>query len=66
MGFAPDTVDRLFGGRPPGPVVGGWLHAAEADGMGGVAVPRHPTVFGWTVLDDGQRVLGAVETRRTS
>lgn len=59
MGFAEDTVDRLLAAADPveRPVVGGlaftWRHD-EPDGMGGWRTRAAPTVFDWTVLDDGQ------------
>jgi GT2 family glycosyltransferase len=59
MGFAPDTVDRLFEAADPElrPVVGGLCFTQreeESDGMGGWRCRATPTVFDWTVLDDGQ------------
>jgi hypothetical protein len=57
MGFAPDTVDRLFAAADPveRPVVGGLCFTQreeESDGMGGWRCRATPTVFDWTVLPD--------------
>jgi hypothetical protein len=57
MGFAPDTVDRLFAAADPveRPVVGGLCFTQreeESDGMGGWRCRATPTVFDWTVLED--------------
>jgi hypothetical protein len=59
MGFAPDTVDRLFAAADPAerPIVGGLCFTQReesSDGMGGWRCRATPTVFDWTVLDDGQ------------
>ncbi len=59
MGFAADTVDRLLAAADPveRPVVGGLAFTQkeeEPDGMGGWRCRAAPTVFDWTVLDDGQ------------
>jgi glycosyltransferase involved in cell wall biosynthesis len=59
MGFAADTVDRLLAAADPAerPVVGGLAFTQkeeEPDGMGGWRCRAAPTVFDWTVLDDGQ------------
>ncbi len=58
MGFAPDTADRLLAEADPAerPVVGGLAFTQreeESDGMGGWRCRATPTVFDWTVLDDG-------------
>lgn len=59
MGFAADTVERLLAAADPveRPVVGGLAFTQkeeESDGMGGWRCRAAPTVFDWTVLDDGQ------------
>jgi hypothetical protein len=59
MGFAADTVDRLLAAADPveRPVVGGLAFTQkeeESDLMGGWRCRAAPTVFDWTVLDDGQ------------
>jgi GT2 family glycosyltransferase len=59
MGFAPDTVDRLFAAADPvdRPVVGGLCFTQrqeESDGMGGWRCRATPTVFDWTALPDGK------------
>jgi GT2 family glycosyltransferase len=59
MGFAPDTLDRLFAAADPElrPIVGGLCFTQreeESDGMGGWRCRATPTVFDWTVLDDGK------------
>src|SRR5207344_1894967 len=59
MGFHPDTLDRLFAAADPQlrPVVGALCFTQreeESDGMGGWRCRATPTVFDWTVLDDGQ------------
>jgi hypothetical protein len=59
MGFAPDTIDRLMEAADPvlRPIVGGlaFTQREEAsDGMGGWRCLATPTVFDWTVLDDGK------------
>jgi hypothetical protein len=59
MGFAADTVDRLLAAADPveRPVVGGLAFTQRqelSDGMGGWRCRATPTVFDWTVLDDGQ------------
>jgi hypothetical protein len=60
MGFAPDTLDRLFDAADPDlrPIVGGLCFTQreeQSDGMGGWRCRATPTVFDWTVLDDGQQ-----------
>jgi GT2 family glycosyltransferase len=59
MGFAADTVERLLAAADPEerPIVGGLAFTQkeeEPDGMGGWRCRAAPTVFDWTVLDDGQ------------
>jgi hypothetical protein len=59
MGFAPDTIDRLFEAADPveRPLVGGLCFTQReetSDGMGGWRCLASPTVFDWRVLDDGQ------------
>jgi len=59
MGFAADTVERLVEAADPveRPVVGGLAFTQreeEPDGMGGWRCRATPTVFDWTVLDNGQ------------
>ena len=59
MGFAADTVERLLAAADPveRPVVGGLAFTQkeeEPDQMGGWRCRAAPTVFDWTVLDDGQ------------
>jgi hypothetical protein len=59
MGFAPDTLDRLFEAADPElrPIVGGLCFTQreeQSDGMGGWRCRATPTVFDWTVLEDGQ------------
>jgi glycosyltransferase involved in cell wall biosynthesis len=59
MGFAPDTVERLLEAADPleRPMVGGLAFTQreeESDGLGGWRCRAAPTVFDWTVLDDGQ------------
>ena len=60
MGFAPDTIDRLLEVANPesAPIVGGLCFTQreeESDGMGGWRCRATPTVFDWTVLEDGQQ-----------
>ena len=59
MGFFPDTIDRLLEAADPAerPIVGALAFTqqeAAPDGMGGWRSRAAPTVFDWTVLDDGQ------------
>ena len=60
MGFAPDTIDRLLEVADPesAPIVGGLCFTQreeQADNMGGWRCRATPTVFDWTVLEDGQQ-----------
>jgi hypothetical protein len=57
MGFAPDTVDRLFAAADPAerPVVGGLCFAykeAAQDGWGGARCVPRPTIFDWVTEGD--------------
>lgn len=57
MGFAPDTVDRLFAAADPveRPVVGALCFAnreTENDGMGGRRATAAPVVLDWKHIDD--------------
>jgi hypothetical protein len=59
MGFAADTVERLMAAADPEerPVVGGLAFTQKeeiSDEMGGWRCRATPTIFDWTVLDDGQ------------
>jgi glycosyltransferase involved in cell wall biosynthesis len=59
MGFSPDTVDRLLAAADPEerPVVGALAFTQQEvtpDQMGGWRCRAAPTVYDWTVLDDGQ------------
>jgi hypothetical protein len=59
MGFAPDTLDRLFAAADPveRPIVGALCFTQrqeESDGMGGWRCRATPTVFDWTALPDGK------------
>ena len=58
MGFAPDTIDRLFEVADPveRPLVGALAFTQreeKSDGMGGWRCLASPTIFDWKVLPDG-------------
>lgn len=58
MGFAPDSVDRLFAAADPveRPVVGGLCFMSREvgpDGAGGHLVQPLPTIFDWVTTDEG-------------
>jgi glycosyltransferase involved in cell wall biosynthesis len=59
MGFAPDTVDRLFEAADPAdrPIVGALCFSQReisADGMGGWRCAATPTIYDWVDIGDQQ------------
>jgi hypothetical protein len=71
MGFAPDTVDRLFAVADPAhrPVVGGLCFTQQettSDDMGGWHTAASPTVFDWTTAGDEQGFAARTDYPRDS